>query len=314
LKKNLRILAVSSLSAPAAYPSSFADRPKRVNATPYLFTSPFFILFTLFFLFPSVYALVLSLYNWNGVGEPEFIGLANYNRMFNDDVFWQAVSNTLIYAAASLFIVVPLALLLAVALNAKTLRLKTLWRTMYFTPVVTSSIAIILVFRILYNRETGLFNAPLIALGLDPIDWLGDTQYVKTALIILIGWRSLGLVSVYFLAGLQSISQDLYEAASIDGATPREQLLYITIPLLRPIILFVSILTLIGTFQIFEEPQILTGGGPGNASLTLVQYLYARGFTRLRLGFASSVGTVLFVAIFVLSLIQLRWFGAFRRD
>jgi ABC-type sugar transport system permease subunit len=294
------------------------DRPRpaarRVNPAPYIFTSPFFILFSIFFLFPSVYALILSLFNWNGVGEPEFIGLANYERMFGDDVFWTAAGNTLTYAAASLFIILPLALMLAVGLNAKPLRGKTLWRAMYFTPVVTSSIAISLVFRILYNRDAGLFNFPLIALGIPPIDWLGDRGWVKVAIIILLLWRNVGMLSIYFLAGLQSISQELYEAAEIDGANTWQKLFYLTIPLLRPIILFVSVLVLISSFQIFDEPQVLTQGGPGNASMSLVQYLYTRGFSRLRLGFSAAVGTVLFFVIFTLSLFQLRRFGIFRQE
>jgi multiple sugar transport system permease protein len=286
----------------------------RFQNAPYFFISPFYILFGLFFLFPSLFALVLSLYEWNGIQDAEFVGFINYDRMFNDRVFWQAVSNTSIYAFASLFIVIPLALVLAVLLNSPALRLRSVWRAMYFTPVVTSTVAITLVFQILYNRDNGLLNAPLIILGLQPIDWLGDRSWVKVALILLIIWRSTGLLTIYFLAGLQGIPHEMYEAASIDGASPLQQFFYITVPMLRPIILFVSIIVMLGSIQIFDEPQILTGGGPANSSLSLVQYLYQRGFTRLRLGFASAVGTVLFLVVFVLSLIQLRWFGAFRSE
>jgi ABC-type sugar transport system permease subunit len=149
---------------------------------------------------------------------------------------------------------------------------------------------------------------------MQPIDWLGDRGWVKVALIILLIWRSTGLLSIYFLAGLQSISQDLYEAAAIDGASNSQQLRYLTIPLLRPIILFVSVLVLISSVQIFDEVAILTQGGPGNATISVVQYLYTRGFTRLRLGLASAVGTVLFIVVFVLSFLQLQRFGIFRRD
>lgn len=305
---------MAETSAQMTYVPAVSAQRQRFSWTPYLFTAPFYILFTAFFLFPSVYALILSLFDWNGVGDPEFVGFKNYDRMFSDDVFWAAVSNTAVYSAASLFIIVPLALLLAVGLNAKTLRWKTMWRAMYYTPVVTSSIAISLVFRILYNRESGLVNAPLIALGMQPIDWLGDRGWVKVALIILLIWRSTGLLSIYFLAGLQSISQDLYEAAAIDGASNSQQLRYLTIPLLRPIILFVSVLVLISSVQIFDEVAILTQGGPGNATISVVQYLYTRGFTRLRLGLASAVGTVLFIVVFVLSFLQLQRFGIFRRD
>ena len=231
-------------------------------------------------------------------------------------MFAQAATNTAIYAIASLFIVIPLALVLAVLLNAKSLRFSNLWRAMYFTPVVTSTVAITLVFQILYNKDSGLLNAPLIVLGLEPINWLGDRSWIKVAIIILITWRSTGLLTIYFLAGLQSIPEELYEAASIDGASTVRRFFYITVPMLRPIILFVSILVLLSSIQIFDEIHILTGGsgGPANSSMSLVQYLYLRGFTRLRLGFASAVGTVLFATVFILSLIQLRWFGVFRAE
>ena len=166
----------------------------------------------------------------------------------------------------------------------------------------------------LLNENSGLLNVPLIALGLEPIDWLGDRAFVKIALIIVIGWRSFGLLTIYFLAGLQSIPAELYEAAEIDGASTIQRFFFVTIPLLKPIILFVSIIVMLGSIQVFDEPRILTGGGPANASITVVQYLYQRGFERLRFGFASSVGTILFLVVFVVSFIQLRFFGTFRAD
>ncbi len=281
---------------------------------PYAFISPFYILFGLFFLAPSLIALVLSLFRWDGINDPRFVLARNYGRLLSDKLFAQAATNTAVYAVASLLIVIPLALVLAVLLNAKSLRFSSLWRALYFTPVVTSTVAITLVFQILYSRDTGIVNAPLIYLGLEPIYWLGDRSWVKVAIIIFITWRSTGLLTIYFLAGLQSIPEELYEAASIDGASMLQKFFRITIPMLRPIILFVSIIVLLSSIQIFDEPQILTRGGPANASMSVVQYLYERGFTRLRFGFASAVGTVLFATVFILSLIQLRWFGVFRAE
>ena len=282
----------------------------------YAFISPFYILFGLFFLAPSLIALVLSLFRWDGINDPRFVLARNYGRLLSDKVFAQAATNTAEYAVASLLIVIPLALVLAVLLNAKSLRFSSLWRAMYFTPVVTSTVAITLVFQILYNKDSGLLNAPLIYLGLEPINWLGDRSWIKVSIIILIIWRSTGLLTIYFLAGLQSIPEEIYEAASIDGASTLRRFINITIPMLRPIILFVSILVLLSSIQIFDEIQILTNGsgGPAFSSMSLVQYLYVRGFTRLRLGFASAVGTVLFAVVFILSLIQLRWFGVFRKE
>ena len=283
---------------------------------PYAFISPFYILFGLFFLAPSLIALVLSLFRWDGINDPRFVLARNYGRLLSDKVFAQAATNTAIYAIASLLIVLPLALVLAVLLNAKSLRFSNVWRAMYFTPVVTSTVAITLVFQILYNRDTGLLNAPLIYFGLEPIYWLGDRSWIKAAIIILITWRSTGLLTIYFLAGLQSIPEELYEAASIDGASTLQKFFRITIPMLRPIILFVSIIVLLGSIQIFDEIHILTNGtgGPANASMSVVQYLYERGYTRLRLGFASAVGTVLFATVFILSLLQLQWYGVFRKE
>ncbi|MCY4070220.1 MAG: sugar ABC transporter permease [Chloroflexi bacterium] len=283
---------------------------------PYAFISPFYVLFGFFFLAPSLIALVLSLFRWDGINDPRFVLARNYGRLLSDKVFAQAATNTAIYAIASLLIVLPLALVLAVLLNAKSLRFSNVWRAMYFTPVVTSTVAITLVFQILYNRDTGLLNAPLINLGLEPIYWLGDRYWIKVAIIILIIWRSTGLLTIYFLAGLQSIPEELYEAASIDGASMLQKFFSITIPMLRPIILFVSIIVLLSSIQIFDEIHILTSGtgGPANASMSIVQYLYERGYTRLRLGFASAVGTVLFATVFILSLLQLQWYGVFRKE
>ena len=281
---------------------------------PYAFISPFYILFGLFFMAPSLIALVLSLFRWDGINDPRFVLARNYGRLLSDKVFAQVATNTAIYAIASLVIVLPLALVLAVLLNSKSLRFSNVWRAMYFTPVVTSTVAITLVFQILYSRDTGLLNAPLIYLGLEPIYWLGDRSWAKVAIIILIAWRSTGLLTIYFLAGLQSIPEELYEAASIDGASMLQKFFRITIPMLRPIILFVSIIVLLSSIQIFDEPQILTQGGPANSTMSVVQYLYERGYTRLRLGFASAVGTALFATVFILSLLQLQWYGVFRKE
>ncbi len=282
---------------------------RRRQNTPYLFISPFYILFVTFFFGPTLFALFLSFQRWNSVGDPEFMGLGNYERLLTDRIFLQALENTLIYSAASLLIVCPLALLLALALNSKLLWFKTFWRSVYFAPVVTSTVAISLTFLTLYNREFGLLNALLAAVGLEPVDWLGNRDTVKIAIIGVIVWRWTGLTSIYFLAGLQTIPQDLYEAASIDGANVWDRFWNVTIPQLRPVMLFVSVIVTIGSLQIFDEPQVLTGGGPANASISIVQYLHSRGIGDLRYGYASAIGTVLFVLIFILSLVQL---GIFR--
>lgn len=286
--------------------------------SPYLFISPFYILFTIFFLIPSVMALVLGFFRWSSVGAPEWFGLRNYQRLFGDPIFWLSVRNTIYYSAISLFVIVPLALLIAMALNSPRLKFVTFWRAVYFAPIVTSTVAISIVFRMLYNADYGLINAVLGVFGIEPVNWLGDTRFVKPAVMGIVIWRWTGLLSIYFLAGLQSISRDLYEAASIDGASARQKFLHITVPALRPITLFVCTIVLIGAMQIFDDPTVLFGtgnpGGPSNAGLSIVQYLYTRGIGQLLFGYASAVGVFLFVIIFVLSLLQFRVFRGFEND
>ena len=299
--------------------TSAPTKPRRTwlnqrKLAPYLFIAPFYLLFVGFFLGPSLFALVLSLYRWHGLGLPKLVGLKNYTDLFADPVFHQAAWNTTVYALANILWIIPLALVLAVALNAERLHFKTFWRWTFFSPVVTSTVAVILVFGPLFNRDYGLFNAPLIALGMKPIAWLNDNFWVKPAIILLLTWRATGFTMIYFLAGLQNIPRDMYEAAAVDGATKRQAFWYITIPLLRPVILFVIVFGLIGSLQIFEEPYLLTGGGPSYHSISVAGYLYNKGVQQLEYGYASTVGVVLFVVIGVLSAIQLRWLEVFRED
>lgn len=287
---------------------------RRVKLAPYFFVAPFFILFFTFFLFPSLAALILSFFKWNGIGSPDWIAVRNFQRLFEDLNFWMAVRNTVIYMLASLFIVVPMSLVLAALLNSRDLGFRDFWRTAYFSPIVTSSIAIALVFSLLYSTDYGLINAFLVQFGLPKINWLGDGNWAKASIVIMIIWRWTGYTAVYFLAGMQTISEELYEAAMIDGANAVQQFLRITLPLLRPVILFVSILVTTGSLQIFEEPYILTRGGPANATVSVAQYLYTYGITNLNFGLGSAVGLILFVTIFSLSALQLRTFGIFRED
>jgi len=289
-------------------------RFRQDKAAPYLFIAPFFILFIIFFLGPSLYAIILSLHRWNGVGEMSWRGTWNFETLMDDEVFWQALENTAIYMLASVFWVCSIALLLALALNSKQVRFKPILRSMYFSPVVTSTIAISTVFVLIYNRDYGILNAPLRAMDLTPIDWLGDRGMVKLAIIGLITWRWTGYVMMYFLAGLQTIPQELYEAAWIDGANSRQAFFHITLPMLRPVILYVMVVVSIGSAQIFEEPYILTEGGPANASLSIAEYIYTRAFNRLHFGYAAAMGLILFVGVFVLSAIQFRVLGRSREN
>lgn len=285
----------------------------RATVTPYMFIAPAYALFLAFMLGPALFSIGISFFRWTGLRPPEVIGMVNYQRIFADDVFWMAVRNTAVYSAASLFIVMPLALLLAIALNSPKLRFRMLWRAVYFGPIVTSTVAISQTFLMLFSREFGLINVSLVRLGIEPLDWLGSRSLAIVPVIVVVVWRWTGLTSIYFLAGLQGIPPVLYDAAQVDGANRMRRFWHITLPQLRPMTLFVSVIVLIGSLQIFDEPQVLTGGGPSNATLSVVQYLYQRGIEQFRFGYAATIGFILFVTIFLLSMIQMNLFQA-KRD
>lgn len=287
----------------------WSKNQKRI--APYICISPFYILFLIFSVVPVFLAFYLSFSSWSGVGEAKFIGISNYIDIFKDQTFILSVKNTLWYIVASILLVLPLALLLAMILNNKALKFKSIFRSIYFMPILTSTVAIAIVFLLLYDRDYGLLNVPLIALGKEPIDWLGSMELSKLAVIGLIAWRWTGYHMIFFLAGLQAIPQELYEAALVDGANKTQSFWYVTLPMLRPVITFELVTTLIGASQIFEEPFILTAGGPADSSLSLVEYLYRVGFEWLRFGYASAIGVILFIFIFIFSLLQIKYLGAF---
>ena len=283
---------------------------------PYLFISPFYILFLVFFLGPALFALFLALHSWNGIDSMQFVGLRNFTELLTqDEVFLKALRNTAFYSGASLFIVTPISLLLAVALNAKMVHWKDAFRTIYFTPIVTSTIAIAIVFTVLYNQRVGLLNMLIEHLGGQGINWLSSKQWSKISVLGLMTWRWAGFNAIYFLAGLQTIPQTLYEAAMVDGANRWQLFWHITLPMLRPVILFVAVIVLIGSAQIFDEPYMLTSGGPQDSSLSIANYLYRVGLNQyLRLGYASAIGFFMFAIIFFFSWIQMRSLGIFQED
>ncbi len=292
-----------------------ADRWTRLQRklAPYVFISPFYIFFLIFMVIPVFFALYTSFTNWAGLETPQFIGLRNYTNLFKDKTFRLALVNNVWYSAASVFIVIPLALLLAVLLSASWLKAREFFRAVYFMPILTSAVVVGIIFILLYDYRYGLLNWALSQLGLPTPNWLGAREWKKPAVIGLIVWRWTGHHMIYFLAGLQSVPQELYEAAMVDGANRLRTFFHITLPLLKPVTLFVVVTTTIGSFQIFEEPYVL-GAGPADAGLSLAQYLYRVGFQYMRQGFGSSVGFVLFAIIFALSLIQTRYFGLFREE
>ena len=278
--------------------------------SPYLFISPFFVLFTAFLAYPIAQAFWISLHEWTGIGEMEWVGWGNYGDVLRDESFHNAAVNTTWYAAASLLLICPLALLLALALNSRRVRASDLLRTGYFIPVVLSPVVIALMFTLIFDQEFGLMNAGLRGLlGIRPINWLGTPEWARLVIIVILVWRWTGYIMIYFLAGLQNIPRELYEAAQLDGAGPWRLFWNITLPLLRPVTAFVAVVVLIGASQIFEEPYILTNGGPGEATLSIANYVQREGFERLNFGFAATASFILFVLVFLVTQAQIRYFG-----
>lgn len=283
-------------------PSKPRRSGSRHQLAPYAFISPFFIIYGLFMVVPIGAAVYLSFTSWAGLGSPQWVGFDNYTRLFDDPNFIAATVNTVFYVAVALLIVVPLSLVLATTLNARGVRFRDLFRLIYFLPIVLSPIVIALVFSLAFDRQFGAVNAILHAIfGAGPIDWLGEPTLAKGVIALLIVWRWTGYLTIFFLAGLQGIDRSLYEAASIDGARSFAQFRHVTLPMLKPITLFVGITVFIGAAQIFDEPYLLTQGGPGQATVSVAQYIYRSAFKEQQLGYAAAAGVVLFIAVFTIS-------------
>ncbi|WP_234018896.1 MULTISPECIES: sugar ABC transporter permease [unclassified Streptomyces] len=282
---------------------------------PYVFISPFYLLYGLFLLVPVLVGLYLSCTEWAGLGTPHWVGLRNYQDLLGDHSFWTAVGNTSMYVVFTMCVVMPGALLIAQALNARGLRGRDLFRLTYFMPVVISPIVITLVFGLFFDNEFGLLNAVgKSVFGFGGIDWLGTPGWARVTVVILVLWRWTGYLTIFFLAGLQNVPRELYEAAAIDGAGPVSRFRNVTLPCLRPVTAFVAVTVLVSSVQIFEEPFLLTQGGPGESTLSVAQFIFRAGFQRQQLGYAAAAGVLLFVAVFTLGQLAMRLLGVGRDD
>ncbi len=286
----------------------------RANRWAYVFISPFYILFLIFGLGPLLFSIFMSFSKWSGLGPIEFVGLKNFEYLGGPGagIFWDSILNGVILFFMYVPVMTFLAIVLAVILNSERVRGFRLFRTLLFAPYVTSMIAAGFTFRLLLDREGGLFNIILESLNFAPVPWLEAEWPARVSLCLLVIWGWLGYNMVIMLAGLQTIPRELTEAAQIDGASPVQAFFRITIPLLRPVILFSVILSTAGTFALFNEVMALTGvnpGGPKHAVLTPFVHVYQVAFDRLRFGRASALSYVYALLIFVLTLIQNRFAG-----
>jgi multiple sugar transport system permease protein len=280
-------------------------RPSRAG---WMFVAPALLVIGIFFLLPVGAGLLLSLLNFDiySIGDPStvrFIGLRNYAVLFRDPTFGQALRNTALFVFIGLPLTILPALGAALLVNSRRTRFPSLFRTVFFAPVVTTLVAVAVVWRALYHPRFGLINQALTLAHLPPIDWLGDPRWSLPAIILLASWKNFGYGMVIFVAALKNMSPEVFEAARIDGASAFRQFLHITLPLLRPALVFVSFITAVGYFQLFAEPYVMTLGGPLNSTLSVALMMYREGFRWWNLGYAAAIAVVLFAIILAVSLV-----------
>lgn len=274
----------------------------------YLFVSPSLLLFLAFIVFPVIASFIISMLDWDLVTKPKFVGFNNYyDLIVKDSLFRVVLKNTVIYTLGTVPLRVLFSLLLAIALNQK-IRGMIFYRTAYFMPVVSSTVAVALVWSWLFHGNFGLLNAFLRTIGIkNPPDWLNSTTWALPALMMFNLWKNVGFTTFIYLAGLQAIPQHLYEAAEVDGAGWWAKFRYITVPLVSPTTFFVLVMSVIWSFQVFEEAYIMTKGGPANSTNTIVFYIYKNGFQWFKMGKAAALAWILFAVLFVFTLFQVRY-------
>ncbi|ATQ76534.1 MULTISPECIES: carbohydrate ABC transporter permease [Massilia] len=267
-----------------------------------------------FFFVPVLAALAMSmtdfdLYALADLKNLRFIGLANYAELLQTPLFWKALGNTLFFVVVGVPLSIAASLGAALLLNSQLAWFKPLFRTAFFAPVVTSMVAVAVIWRYLYHSRYGFINYGLDLVGLAPVDWLGDPRFAMPSIILFAVWKNFGYNMIIFLAGLQSIPGDLYEAAELDGARSVAMLRHITLPALAPTMFMVSILTMAGYFQLFAEPYMMTEGGPLQSTVSVLYFMYEQGFKWWNLGSATAVAFILFLLMFGVTMLQMRVAG-----
>ncbi len=287
------------------------SRPLRQTGAAWGFLSPALLLIAAFFVVPVLTGLVLSfsdfdIYALGDASTVRWVGLGNYAQLLHDPEFWNALRNTFVYV----FLGTPLSILVSLAaallVNARLARAKPLFRVIFYLPVVTTLVAVAIVWRYLYHPKYGLIDSALAAIGVHGPDWLGDPHWALFAIVVLAVWKNFGYNMLIFIAGLQSIPNEQYEAARLDGAGGWAQLRWITLPALGPTFLFVGINTMAASFQLFPEPYVMTQGGPLRSTVSMVLLMYEQGFRWWKLGLASAIAFFLFLLMLTCALIQLR--------
>ncbi|HRN26724.1 MAG TPA: sugar ABC transporter permease [Ignavibacteriaceae bacterium] len=281
-----------------------------INAA-YIFLAPALSAIFIFFFLPVIAAFVMSftdfdIYALGNLSTVRFIGLDNYIKLFDDPLFYTALQNTFYFVILAGPLSIAVSLGAALMLNSKLVKYKAIFRLSYFIPVVTTLVAVAIVWRFIYHPKFGIINYLLSLIGIAQVDWLGDTATAMPAIVLMSVWKNFGYNMIIFIAGLQNIPEDLYEASSIEGASGWQQFKSITLPMLAPTTIFISLITMIGYFQFFAEPYIMTQGGPLNSTLSVVQYMYQEGFKWWNMGYSASIAFVFFFIILLGTIIQLK--------
>jgi multiple sugar transport system permease protein len=283
----------------------------RFHRTAWWFVAPAILVISVFFILPVLAGFAMSLTDFDiyALADPanlRFVGLRNYLRLVETPLFWQAFGNTLYFVVVGVPLSIGASLAAALLLNSPLARFKALFRTALFAPVVTTLVAVAVIWRYLFNTRYGFLNYALGGLGVGPVDWLGDPLWAMPAIILFAVWKNFGYNMIILLAGLQAIPGELYEAARIDGASHWRQFRFVTLPMLAPVMLMVSILTIAGYFQLFAEPYVMTQGGPLQSTVSVLYFMYEEGFKWWNLGSASAVAFLLFIVIFAVTAFELR--------
>jgi cellobiose transport system permease protein len=297
----------SASESTRTHPNAGKQNPFKKFWPQYVAVAPFYILFLVFGAFPLVFSIYLSFVDWDGMGEMTFVGLAQYQFLITDERFWNAVGNTFIIWFLSTVPMLILALVLAFLLH-QNIRFKGFYRLALFIPNVTSMVAMAIVFGSIFSDSFGLINSALTAIGAGEVGWLSDPWAMKVTIAVMVIWRWTGYNAIIYLAGLQAIPTELYESARVDGANSWHIFTRITVPMLRPVILFTVITSTIGGLSLFTEPQVLLGdsGGPGEAGMTIVLYQYYQAFTQFDFGYGAAIAWALFFIAAIFAIINWR--------
>lgn len=275
----------------------------KYDRTAYLLVLPYIIFFLMFVAYPLVFSVVLIFHRWDIVTPMQWIGLKNFERLLNDPLFIKSITNTLMF----LFIHIPLqigvALGFSLILNSK-IKFRSLFRTIYFLPVVVSGVVVTILWQQLYSYDSGLLNKLVLMFGFPKIPWIVSPEMAMPSIAIMATWKNVGIYIIMFLVGLQNISAELYESSNMDGASRIQQFFSITLPLLNPTIVVVLVLSTIGGFSLFIEPYVLTGGGPMQSTMSAVLYIYNQAFYFGHMGYAATIGFVFAIVIFAVIMIQ----------